>query len=110
MKAKEFQERMASLEGSLSRLEGDLAALQRQYEEKALELGTLKDLRRRLASYRLPDARPVTWTGVCRAQGWSPRSGDGHRTVKRHDPALHALLHVCVFDAFCSLERVSYVP
>ena len=110
MKATEFQERMASLEQELSRLEEELVARQRQYEEKARELEALRGLERRLASYRIPDADRGTWAGVCRSQGWAVGPRGGHGAVKSRDPALHALLHLCVFDAFCSLDRVSYVP
>jgi hypothetical protein len=110
MKAQGFQDCLTALERELSRLEGELVALQRRYEERAGELERLRSLQHRLAAYRLPHDRSLTWAGVCRALGWPPGSGGGHRTVKRRDPSLHALLHLCVFEALCSLDGVSYVP
>ena len=110
MRATKLQSRIAALEGELSRIEGEMTALQRDYEGLAQERETLLGLGRRLAAYRLPEGAPPTWAGVCRAMGWPADSRKGHRTVKRQDPALHALLHLCVLDRFCALERVTYAP
>lgn len=110
MTAKKIQSRIATLEGELSRIEGALTALQRDYEGLAEERETLLGLGRRLAACRLPESTPSTWAGVCRAMGWPAAGGGAHGTVKRLDPSLHALMHLCVLDRFCALERVTYAP
>ena len=110
MRVTQVRGRIASLEGELSRIEEELAALQRDYEGLAQQRETLLVLERRLASYRLPDGTRPTWAGVCLAMGWSVGGRSAHGTVKRLDPSLHALLHLCVLDPFCALERVTYAP
>ena len=101
------RDRVEALEEKLSRLEEQMAALQLAYEAGAAELQRLRTLRARLAAYRLPVPGPLTWASVCRSLGW-PAGRSAHATVKRRDPALHTLLHACVFDAYCALDRVSY--
>ena len=108
MKSEPLQGRISELETELARIEGELATLQRAYEVKALQMQELRRLERRLKSYRLPDMPSPTWVGVCRAMDWSVGGRGGHGTVKRQDPALHALLHLCVFEAYCALDRVTY--
>jgi hypothetical protein len=110
MKPKKLGDQVATLEGELSRIQGAMTALQRDYEGVAQERETLLALERRLASYRLPDTNRPTWVGVCLAMGWPGGGRGAHGTVKRLDPPLHALLHLCVFDHFCALERVTYAP
>ncbi len=101
------RDRVEALEEELSRLEERMATLQLTYEARAAELQRLRTLRARLETYRLPDPASLTWASVCRSLGW-PAGGSAHATVKRRDPALHTLLHACLFDAYCALDRVSY--
>ena len=101
------RDRVEALEEELSRLEESMAGLQLAYEARAAELGRLRTLRARLATYRLPIPGSLTWASVCRALAWPP-GRSAHAAVKRRDPALHTLLHGCVFDAYCALDRVSY--
>ena len=100
------RDRVEALEEELSRLEEQMASLQLAYEAGAAELQRLRTLRARLEAYRLP-LSTLTWASVCRSMGWPP-GRSAHATVKRRDPALHTLLHACVFDAYCVLDRVSY--
>ena len=110
MKAAPRRDRISELEAELARIEGELATLQRAYEEKAVQVQELRRLARRLASYGLPDTPAPTWVGVCRVMEWPVGGRSGHGTVKLQDPALHALLHLCVFEAYCALDRVTYAP
>ena len=104
------QDRVGLLEEELSRLEREMAALQGTYQEKAEELQRLRSLKRQLGAYPLPDVTSLTWVAVCRAMGWPAKNSGAHRTVKGQDPTLHALLHLCVFEAYCRLDGASYVP
>ena len=110
MKSEPLRGRISELETELARIEGELATLQRAYEVKALQMQELRRLARRLASYGLPDTPAPSWAGVCRVMEWPVGGRGGHGTVKRQDPALHALLHLCVFEAYCALDRVTYAP
>ena len=101
------RDRVEALEEELSRLEERMAALQRAYEAGAAELGRLRTLRARLQAYRLDHPGALTWASVCHSMGWTSGSS-AHAAVKRHDPSLHTLLHGCVFDPYCALDRVSY--
>ena len=101
------RDRVEALEEELSRLEEQMGALQLAYEAGAAELQRLRTLRARLATYRLRDPASLTWASVCRAMAW-PAGGSAHAAVKRRDPTLHTLLHACVFDPYCPLDRVSY--
>ena len=100
------RDRVQALEKELSRLEQQMASLQLAYEAGAAELGRLRTLQARLEAYRLP-LSTLTWASACRSMGWPP-GRSAHATVKRHDPALHTLLHACIFNAYCALDRVSY--
>ena len=108
MIAREVSKRMDELELELADLEVSLVAVQQQYEELALELNALLNLQRRLRTYQLPNPLSLNWAAVCRARGWPLPARGGHFAVKRQDPRLHALLHLCVFESFCSLEHVTY--
>jgi hypothetical protein len=110
MKALEVTRRLDQLEQELVRLEASLVAVQREYEERAQELNRLQDLQRRLSAYRLPDPLSLSWTAVCRDRRWPVAWRGAHSTVKRRDPGLHALLHLCAFDSFCALDSVMYAP
>ena len=101
------RDRVEALEEELSGLETAMAGLQLAYEARAAELQRLRTLRARLETYGLGNPASLTWAKVCRALGW-PAGRSAHAAVKRHDPALHALLHGCVFDPYCALDRVSY--
>ena len=101
------RDRVEALEEELSGLETAMAGLQLAYEARAAELQRLRTLRARLETYRLPGPASLTWAEVCRSLGW-PAGRSAHAAVKRHDRALHTLLHGCVFDAYCALDRVSY--
>ena len=101
------RDRVEALEEELSGLEAAMAGLQLAYEARAAELQRLRMLRARLETYRLPSPSSLTWAKVCRSQEW-PAGSSAHATVKRNDPALHTLLHGCVFDSHCTLDRVSY--
>ena len=101
------RDRVEALEEKLSGLESEMASLQLAYEAGAAELQRLRTLRLRLEAYRLPAPTSLTWASVCRSLGW-PAGRSAHAAVKRNDPALHTLLHGCVFDAYCALDRVSY--
>ena len=101
------RDRVEALEEELSGLEAAMAGLQLAYEARAAELQRLRTLRARLETYRLRNPAALTWASVCRSMGW-PAGRSAHAAVKRHDPALHTLLHGCAFDAYCALDRVSY--
>ena len=101
------RDRVEALEEELSGLEAAMAGLQLAYEARAAELQRLRMLRARLENYRLPSPASLTWAGVCQAMVW-PVGRSAHAAVKRNDPALHTLLHACVFDTYCALDRVSY--
>ncbi len=101
------RDRVEALEEELSGLEVAMAGLQLAYEARAAELQRLRQLLARLATYGLPRVGLLTWAGVCRSLGW-PADRSAHASVKRNDPALHTLLHACVFDSYCALDRVSY--
>ena len=101
------RDRVEALEEELSGLEAAMAGLQLAYEARAAELQRLRMLRVRLETYRLASPASLTWAKVCRSLGW-PVGRSAHASVKRNDPALHTLLHGCVFDPYCTLDRVSY--
>ena len=101
------RDRVEALEEELSGLEAAMAGLQLAYEARAAELQRLRMLRVRLETYRLASPASLTWATVCRSLGW-PVGRSAHASVKRNDAALHTLLHGCVFDPYCTLDRVSY--
>ena len=101
------RDRVEALEEELSGLEAAMASLQLAYEARAAELQRLRTLRARLETCRLPGPASLTWASVCRSLGW-PVEPSAHAAVKRNDPVLHTLLHGCVFDPYCTLDRVSY--
>ena len=101
------RDRVEALEEELSGLETAMAGLQLAYEARAAELQRLRTLRARLETYRLRNPAALTWAGVCRSMRWHA-GRSAHAAVKRNDPALHTLLHGCIFDPYCALERVTY--
>lgn len=108
MKAEEVNKRIDQFELELADLEANLVAVQKRYEEVALELNELLNLQRRLRAYQLPNPLTLNWAAVCRARGWPASGRGGHFAVRQRDPGLHALLHLCAFESFCSLEHVTY--
>ena len=110
MKALEVTRRLDQLAQELVSLEASLVAAQHEYEERAQELDRLQGLQRRLSAYRLPDPLSLSWAVVCRDRRWPVAGRRAHSTVRRQDPALHALLHLCALDSFCALEGVMYAP
>jgi hypothetical protein len=93
----------------MRRIELRLVALQRQYEETAERLAATQRLLKALGLPRASQQSPLTWAAVCRARGW-PSDGDAHRTVKRADPRLHALLHQSFLGQRCALDKATYAP
>ncbi len=100
--------RIEGMERSLDALERRLVGLQGEYEARAGELTTLRSLVRQLAAHGLAPVDTASWAAACRALRWPVGSSGAHRTVRRLDPGLHALLHRAAFTEYCPLDRASY--
>lgn len=96
------------MERALDRVERRLVGLQGEYEARARELATLRSLARQLAAHGLQTSDTASWAAACRALGWPASAGGAHRTVRRRDPWLHALLHRAAFAGYCPLDRATY--
>jgi hypothetical protein len=100
--------RIAALERRLEVLESTLVEVQAEYSDASRELTETRSFIRRLADWGLKAADTLTWIGVCNVVGWTATTANAHRAVRREDPVLHVLLHRCAFDAYCSLDGVTY--
>jgi hypothetical protein len=109
MLAKEFLALMPTLRHELKCIEEQLVTLQQRYEEASHQLQHIDGLLKQLKSRGVPLQAPITWIRVCHLKGWEVGNTPPHRYVKRHDPALHALLHQCAINNYCTLDKVQYV-
>jgi hypothetical protein len=107
-KAAGVEKRIEGLERSLDALERRLVGIQGEYEERTGELTMLRSLARQIAAHGLAPVDTASWAACCRALGWPVGSSGAHRTVRRLDPGLHALLHRAAFAEYCPLDRASY--
>lgn len=108
MLTKEFLALIPTLRQELKYIEEQLIILQHRYEEASSQLQHLDGLLKQLTSRGIPLQAPITWVQVCHLKGWEVGTTSPHRYVKRHDPALHALLHRCALNNYCTLDKVQY--